>query len=58
MHDGLLDVSANMLQFRVSSNLLQRWNQWLVAPFEQLHGSRDMGWMRMEVIDLSGMLIA
>lgn len=45
-----------MLHFRAPSNLLQRWNESLIAPFEQLLNSCDMGWVRIEVIALIGVL--
>ena len=57
MHLGLLDVGANMLRFRAPSNLPQRWNESLIAPFEQLHDSRDFGRVRIEVIALIRVLI-
>ena len=55
-HDGLLDVGASRLHFRAPSNLLQDWNKSLIAPFEQLGESREVGWERIEVIALIGVL--
>ena len=45
-----------MRHFRALNKLLKRWNESLIAPFDQLYDGRGMGWMRIEVIALIGVL--